>query len=158
MAHIAVADDVLTGQPHAAMQPDLSAPDPDPATWVIDMWNSDVRFLVTPANKSASADALEELAEGVRRASHRFWLVDEAGEELPAEDPLHELHTPDVVLGPLRFESGVAISAGTQDGVTWPMGKALVEILRQELGRLAVDADISCLPGEVDMNALPSWE
>jgi hypothetical protein len=153
-----VADDVLTGQPDASMQPDLAAPDPDPETWVIDMWNSDVRFLITPASGSADAANLEELASGVRRAASRFWLVDEAGDELPAEDPLHDLRTPDVVLGPLRFGSGIVVSAGTKDGVTWPLGRAFVEILREELERLTVDAEVSCLPSEVDVNAIPAWE
>ena len=157
MAQVMVADDVLTGQPNAARQPDLAAPSLDPRTWVVDMWNSDVRFLITPASESARPDDLDELAEGVRRAATRFWLVDEAGEELPTEDPLHEPHTPDVVLGPLRFGSGVVVSAGTKDGVTWPLGRKFVEILRDELGPLTVDANVSCLPIEVDVNTLPEW-
>lgn len=153
MANIRVAEDVLTGQPNAVMQPDLAAPDPDPTTWVVDTWNSDLRFLISP--DSASREALDELAQGVRRATDRLWLVDEAGEELPAQDPLHNLRTPDVVVGPRRYGSGVVVWAGTQDGVTRPMGRAFVEILHEELERLDVDAEISCLPPGVDLNTIP---
>jgi hypothetical protein len=100
MAHVTVADDVLTGQPDASMQPDLAAPEPDPETWVIDMWYSDVRFLITPASDSVDAESPEGLASGVRRAVSCLWLVDEAGEEIPADDPFHDLRTPDASSAP----------------------------------------------------------
>jgi hypothetical protein len=170
MAQVTVADDVLSAQPNPVRELDIEAlTERDVEEWVIDHWQSDVRFLVlpdrphpaTPSHADADAEArLEAVASGVRAAAERFWLVDESGRELPdlSATYLADFRTPDQVVGPLRSGPGVAVATGTKDGVTVPMGKVLVDILRQELERLEVDSHIAALPGDVDLAGLTPYD
>ena len=162
MAQVTVADDVLSAQPGTVRELDVAAlVERDVQELVIDHWLGDVRFVVSPLNASPAAGAEAEaqtgaVAAGVRAAAERFWLVDESGRELPdlAATEVADLHTPDQVVGPLRSDSGIVVATGTKDGVTVPMGEALVKILREELGRLDVDVHIACLPEEIELDDL----
>jgi hypothetical protein len=170
MAPVTVADDVLSAQPSPVRELDLELlAEHDIQEWVIDHWQSDVRFLVSPDGPHpASATGAEALTEarldtvaiGVRAAAKRFWLVDESGRELPdmSATYLSDLRTPDQVVGPLRSGSGIVVATGTKDGVTVPMGEALVNVLREELERLDVAAHIACLPNDIDLDDLTPYD
>jgi hypothetical protein len=167
MARVIVAEDVLSAQPEPVREIDVELlVEQDIEESVIDHWLGDVRFLVSPGSGAGSGpiktqrpteEQLDSVAAAVRAAAERFWLVEEAGRELPGAWAVPESRTPDVVLGPLRSEAGIVVTAGTKDGVTVPMAKTLVAILRAELEQLDVDTQITPLPDEVDPNHLAPW-
>ena len=73
MAQVTVADDVLSAQPNPVRELDIEAlTERDVEEWVIDHWQSDVRFLVLPDRphpatpSHADADAEARLEAGHR--------------------------------------------------------------------------------------------
>ncbi|WP_151084616.1 hypothetical protein [Nocardioides cynanchi] len=164
MAQVTVADDVLSAQPGTVREMDVTQlVEHGVEEWVIDHWLGDLRFLVSlgsPSGSSGGTAGLDAVVDAVRAAAERFWLVDESGHEHPdlSSTPDADSRTPDQVVGPLRLGSGVVVATGTKDGVTVPMGEALVSILREELGRLEVDVHVTCLPEDVGLDDLVPFD
>jgi hypothetical protein len=168
MAQVTVAEDVLSGQPEPVRELDVNLlVERDIQEWLIDHWLGEVRFLVSPGggaplgtaeSQAPTEQQLDNVATAVRAAVERFWLVEESGRELPGSWAVPDSRTPDVVLGPLRSDAGIVVATRTQDGVTVPMGEALVKILREELEGLDEDTHIACLPSEVELNDLTPWD
>ncbi len=102
-----------------------------------DYWETDPAFRVTSSDTAGAAAAL-------RAASARFSSIDESGNELePWEVVQSEAYTPNYVSTVYVVPGGLMLWADTKGELGRAMGRAMVDVLVQELQAGGVEARVS---------------
>ena len=146
MFEIEVADDVLTAQPGGFSE----------FPGMFTGWRADVCFLISPL-PPGQAREISELGSAAQAAVDRFHFVTGGGIELPGPWAVFDDDVPNGFVGPCRFEDGVIVGAGGQDGTWPPQAATMLRIVLGELHSRKVSARVSCPPSTLDVWALPVW-
>ena len=102
------------------------------------------------ANGGAAA-SWERLALVVGKASRQFMNIDEEGNHVPDDELGLGAYTPSYVSDPYLSRPGVSVYADTGGYLTVAMGKAMLRVLVEALGRLAFDTHVTRYEQDSDM-------
>lgn len=123
MAHISVADDVLTAQSGGFSE----------FPGMFSGWRPVVAFLLTPRG----ATQLEDLAAAAREAARRFLLISTDGVELPGAWTSLDVRLIDPAIGPLIYANGIVVGGQGEDVVTPPQAATMLRSFSANCRRAA---------------------
>ncbi len=100
---------------------------------------------------SGAAASWERLALVVGKASRQFMNIDEEGNHVPDDELGLGAYTPSYVSDPYLSRLGVSVYADAGGYLTVAMGKAMLRVLVEALGRPAFDTHVTRYERDSDM-------